>query len=95
MVAILENGRHFEILRGTRYFLNKGPRKENHAHFGACITILKIVSVICSTSSGGSSGGSAGSAGSCGGSSGGGGSNGGNSGSGGSSGGNSGGDQGA
>ena len=27
MVAILENGRHFEILRGTRYFLNKAPRE--------------------------------------------------------------------
>ena len=49
MVAILENGRHFEILRGTRYFLNKGPKSDTHAKFGACITIWKIVSVICPT----------------------------------------------
>ena len=49
MVAISENGRHFEILRGTRYFLNKGPKRDTHANFGACITIWKIVSVICPT----------------------------------------------
>ena len=28
MVAILENGRHFEILRGTRYFLNEGLKRD-------------------------------------------------------------------
>ena len=39
MAAILENGRHFEILRGTRYFLNKGPKRDTHANVGACITI--------------------------------------------------------
>ena len=49
MVAILENGRHFEILRGTRYFLNMGPKRDTIANVGACITIWKIVSVICFT----------------------------------------------
>ena len=39
MVAILENGRHFDILRGTRYFLYKGPKRDTHAYVGACITI--------------------------------------------------------
>ena len=49
MVPILENGRHFEILRETRYFLNKAPKRDTHANVGACITIWKIVSVICPT----------------------------------------------
>ena len=39
MVAILENGRHFEIVHGTRYFLNKGPKRDVYANVGAFITI--------------------------------------------------------
>ena len=30
---------HFEILHGTRHFLNKGPKRDTHANVGACITI--------------------------------------------------------
>ena len=42
MVAILENGRHFEIVRGTRYFLNMGPKRDTHANVGACITFERL-----------------------------------------------------
>ena len=42
MVAILGNGRHFENLRGTRYFLNTGPNRDTHANVGACITVERL-----------------------------------------------------
>ena len=37
VAAILENGRHFENLRGYRYFLKEGPLKYIQSNFGASV----------------------------------------------------------
>ena len=49
MSAILENGRHFEILHGKRYFLSQYLIKNHHTNFGACIRKWTIFAFICPT----------------------------------------------
>ena len=48
MVAILENGSHFEFLRGERVFTKLNDMTNIHAKFHACITKNMIFALICS-----------------------------------------------
>ena len=48
MVAILENGRHLDFLRGQRQFLTQQTKESICAKFHGCITNRSILGVFCS-----------------------------------------------